>query len=329
VKKWYYVLAIAMVGVMTILINRSMTPIKYTSELTFMVNEESDNMGGVGNLLGVLGVGEIGGEFNLEKILELAQSRRIFQDAFFESYALEGVTDLYANHFIRELEKEGEWATNEWYEVFKPESKLKGFLFQSDSLRLFSRLENAALMSLHKKVRRSLDMRVDDLTQIMYMQLESTSEVLAVDFLKTLFKSLSAFYIDKAIEKQFETVKVISEKRDSLAELLNNKDYALANRRDGYRDFYLEREGVPNKQLEREISMLTLMYGESVKNAEVADFALKNRIPFVQIIDEPMAPCRINKGSLPRELFRALLLGLVLGLGVMILKKTWDDAIGI
>ena len=32
------------------------------------------------------------------------------------------------------------------------------------------------------------------------------------------------------------------------------------------------------------------MYGESIKNLEIADFSLKNKTPFIQIIDRPFAP---------------------------------------
>jgi uncharacterized protein involved in exopolysaccharide biosynthesis len=69
---------------------------------------------------------------------------------------------------------------------------------------------------------------------------------------------------------------------------------------------------LPSERFARNKGMYTLIYGESVKNLELADFALKNKIPYVQAIDMPIPPLAgVGYG-------KKKALGLGLGLGLFI-----------
>ena len=76
------------------------TPVTYLSKLTFMVDDDSGNRGGlINNLLG--GIGLPTENNNNDKILELARSMRIIRQALFRQATIDGKTDFLANHFNR------------------------------------------------------------------------------------------------------------------------------------------------------------------------------------------------------------------------------------
>ncbi|MEL6276275.1 MAG: Wzz/FepE/Etk N-terminal domain-containing protein, partial [Bacteroidota bacterium] len=98
-KKWW-IIAAGLIGGAIGFYRAWTTPLTYTAELTFMVNEDDGaNAGGVGAILGQFGLG--GGatsEYNLDKILALSRSRRIIREVLFDSVEINSEADLIANH---------------------------------------------------------------------------------------------------------------------------------------------------------------------------------------------------------------------------------------
>jgi len=75
-------------------------------------------------------------------------------------------------------------------------------------------------------------------------------------------------------------------------------------------------------QLERKVEMLYLLYGESVKNLETADFLLKNSTPYFQVIDRPVGPIQPHGRSRFRALIRGGLIGGILSL-LFVIGRYW------
>jgi LPS O-antigen subunit length determinant protein (WzzB/FepE family) len=69
-------------------------------------------------------------------------------------------------------------------------------------------------------------------------------------------------------------------------------------------------EQLPQERFARNKAMYSLMYAEALKNLELADYALKDRLPYVQVIDAPIPPI-VGYGYGKKK---AVLLGLLLGL---------------
>jgi len=66
--------------------------------------------------------------------------------------------------------------------------------------------------------------------------------------------------------------------------------------------------------------------GESTKNQEIADFALRNTMPYVQTIDRPVEPLTAVKKSLLKNLFLGMILGITLAGLIILLRKLYLDA---
>ena len=78
--------------------------------------------------------------------------------------------------------------------------------------------------------------------------------------------------------------------------------------------------------MDRDVKMLQVVYGEAIKNLEMADFALKNKTPFIQAIDLPVAPLKKVKKSKLKGLLTGLSIGILLGSVFVVGRKIIRNA---
>jgi hypothetical protein len=305
------------------------TPVKYPASLTFMVNEEEG--GGLSSISGLLGSFGLGapGENNYERILYLAKSERILREALLTKVVIEGQNDYLANHFIK-IHKVQE---KKWSKSTNGEAPLlKDFLFTKDSFERFDRKELTALKSLYGLLVGSKDNKsvfstgLNEDTGIMTLSMDGQSEELSITFLETLFYKLSNFYVEKTIEKNKETFNIIRQKVDSIRALMAGTEYQSALFEDKNKSLLLGVDQVPRQRFTRDKQILMIMYGEAIKNQELADFALKSKTPYIQPIDMPGAPIKGIPPSKKTALLMGLCLGILLGSVVIITRKAIVDS---
>lgn len=318
-RKWVTVVSVIaaiLFGIFAIL----STP-TYPAKLTFMVNEDEGQSGGaITGLLSGLGLGGAKSEYNLAKIMELSRSRRIIGDALLEKVTIDSSNDFYANHLIKLYDLWEEWEDSE--------IGLQKFMFTHDSIPAFNLAENAALKATISKIVGNPKENIPGLmtptfseeTAILQLTVESESEAFSVYFTNVLYEKLSNFYIEKSIEKQISTYKIIEAKVDSLNDVMNRKQYALLNFQDSNNALTLRRSEAQKMRLEKELQITAIAYGEAVKNLELSDFSLKNATPFFQTIDKPVSPLDPIKSSLLKNLIIGAILGGFLS-GIYIILK--------
>lgn len=282
-------------------------PITYTAKLTFMLNEDKGGSA-ITSLLGQFG-GLLGasGEYQLGKIIELSKSRRIITASIFDTVEIEGQKDLIANHIIRIQNLHDRW---------KKDKLLNGFFFTRSAIEQFSVQENKALIALHAEFvgGEGVDLpmlrsKVDDETGIMTLRITARNEMLAIYVLNRLYEELSGFYIFKSTERESETLAILAQKRDSLRQALYSNDYSSAHFDDQSYGLMMQKDRIPSKRYQRNNQILSAVYAEAIKNAELAEFALKSTTPFLSLIDVPIAPIEHD----PRGRGKAIAIGLVLG----------------
>lgn len=325
-KNWLLVILITIPVVLYFFYQAYKTPITYTSELTFMMNDDDGGaLGGLGGLAAsFLGGGGGGGEFNLEKMLSLLKSRNIIQQGLFEKAEINGEVDFFANFLIKEYEFHEKWKENE---------QLKDFIFKHDKVEDFSRVEYKALKSVYGKVIGSaktqgiLSSNINDDTGIMTLEIESINETLSIKLLNTLFEKLSAFYVDKTIEKQKQTYEITVAKTDSLLGVMNYVQARLLKVKDTHRNTTLNQYRSEELKLEREYQINLIAYGEALKNREIADFTLKSKTPFIQSIDLPIPPLEPNKNLMTyiKQIIIGGILGVFLAIAFIIGRKIYKD----
>ncbi len=297
----------------------------YQAKLTFMLNEEQGGIGGgLSSILGDFGLGK-GKEYNYQKLIELSKSRKIFTRVAFDTIEIEGRRVLLANALIDDFETYGNWGKNVWYKPWEEESALKGFRFRQADPSTFNRLQRAAWLTLHTMVRSVLTVQADEETGILTMLSILHSEDLARILVELQFDKLSEYYVNKTVEKQEYTFRVLQQKVDSLQGLINEKQYKIAAYQDASRAVWSHKAKVPLSKLKKELQLLYIMLGEAIKNKEVANFTLTNKTPFIQAIDRPILPLPAIQPLWWRELIRALIVSVILGAIYIAVTKWYKD----
>lgn len=320
-KNWLMFLVIFIAFLSYLLYDYSQTDITYSAELSFIVNEDETGLSSAGASAGILK--EVGinrtKKHNFDRITYIARSERILQRALLTKGEINGVIDFYANHIIKAVKlHHRKWNNNE---------QLSSFLFSNANLDSFSNIEKMAMKDLTElflgKDRRGglLISNYSYTSEIMRVELTTPVEEISIKLSKEFFLQVSNFYTEKAIEKQKYSYKVITEKADSLRRQLNNSEYSRAKDIDSNRGIILETNQVPIVQNERKLSLLNALYEETIRDAEVADFAIKSKIPFLQIIDEPIAPLKPNKKNLNYQIIVSIALTLIIISILITLKK--------
>ncbi len=304
-----------------------LTPAKYNAVLTFMVNEdEGSSMGGVGSILGKFGFGGSASEFNLEKILELAKSNKILKQAVFQKTTINGKEDYFANFIIKAYDFHKKWK--------KDTTGLKDFLFTHGNYAKFNSTEIKAMKGVLGKIKGNKKKGVEGIlstgygeeTSILHLGINSTNQNLSIELVKAIYDKLSQFYIKNATSKEKVTYDNLVEKVDSVKTELEKAEYALAVFKDSNRGLVTRKAQLKEARLTRKVKILSVMYGEVLKNQETADFILKNKTPFFQEIDLPEAPITPQKKSLLKTIVIGGFLGGFLGALFVIMRKIFRDA---
>jgi len=289
----------------------------YTARVTFSVDEdEGGGQAGLSGMLSQFGLGNVRpARYNFDKMIELSRSRRVVQQPLFSKITIDGKEDYLGNHVIR------------IYGFDK-----KGY-FTHDSIPAFSREDNDRLIWLYRFLIGSIDnpdksilaTTYNEESNILSLTATTRHETLSLTLAQLMFQSLSDYYINKAIEKSLKTFKIVSTKRDSILGELRSKEYQLANFKDRNRGLLMRTDQVGELRLQRDVAALSAMYAEVLKNTEVADFSLRSKTPFIQVIDAPIAPINPSELSLVRMIIKGLILGALIGSVLVIGRKAWRE----
>ena len=305
----------------------------YPDSITFMINEGVSAAESKSNLLGSLFLSGKGTS-SQAKVLELFRTKTIIHDALFEKADFLGNEDYLANHIIDHIGFDvlTDPYGFEWAQKIKNENS---FSFSHDSIEIFNPREKATLKILYQYFVGNADLgispilstNVNEESEIMTINIRTTSEDLTIKLLDILYHKLSSFYIDKAIEKEKITYGILSERNDSIKTALNIAEYSLADFNDSNRNLVTLKGYLKKLQLERQARILSTMYNETVRQMEESNFALKNATPYIQIIDFPSKPITPRKESLMQGLILGTIIGGFLATIFIILRRMVRDAL--
>lgn len=335
-KHWYWIVLACIIGASAFIIYSVNSQNKYWSELTFMINEDETASigGGLSSIIGGFGLGNLGVNFNLDKILTLASSQRIAKDALFEFETIEGRKDLLANHLINYLDSMDSWGHRPFYvKPFKKESDIKDLRFAHNNQDSLSQLEQKAFTVLHRYLmgfdgeRGVFRTEYGEKNGIMKLSMWLHNEEIAYHTVLNIYESLSRYYVEKNIEKQQFTYDVLKAKSDSIYTDLKSAEYQLASFSDANRNLYSTKDKVNVTRLNREVQKLSILYAEVIKNLEIADFSLQNKTPFIQLIDQPYLPLRFTRLGLLKALIFGVILGSMLSVGWIVVRKFFKSVL--
>ncbi len=308
---------------------------KYSANSTFMLNDDEDSaITGIGDLLGAVGLGGRGkkSKGSLAKVLQLFESRRIVESTLFRKTSANGKEDYFANHIIRE------YGFHEILEESKRGgnlTELDSFYFSHSKIDSFDLQEKRMVVILYNKVagnaalglKPMIASNMDEESGIMKISVTTYSENLTIKMLETFYEQLSKYYVDKAVEKQKKIFDILKTKRDSIEGALIFAEFQLADFEDTHRNLVTVKGELKRTRLRRQKMVLEAHYIEVIRNLEKADFALRRRTPYVQIIDPPQTPIFPGKKSLLMGIIMGIVLGAGIGVMFLILRKLVRDAL--
>jgi hypothetical protein len=336
----YYILLFALLLGFLLAAKNYFTPKKYSENLTFMMDETKAGKGDVRmELLGSLFGGKK--ETNLGKIIQLFESRKIVHNTLFDSIVVNGKNDFIANHYLDLYEIENLVSQYKAFPVGYKQSWPKklldnnNFRFTSNKVDNFSIEENQFLRVLYESINgnttigigKKLSSNLDENTGIMTLNMESHYEDLTLGVLNNIYAHLSEFFIEKSVEKQKKIFDLMTYKKDSIYGALKVAEFSLANFKDSNRKLVTVKGYLKQLQLERELSILNLMYAEVVRQLEATDFTLRSMTPVVQIIDLPRRPIVPKQPSVKTGFVIGFFAGGLLSLFFFLGRKLIKDLI--
>lgn len=268
-----------------------LTPDSYRADLTFLVDQELSSGSAVGGLLSAIGIGSGGGEVNAPKVIALARSEFIIHGVLLDTVACAGARDLLANCLIAseglvdELDLEESGVTR--IDRAKLDAGDRGHRRLLRKLYTYVVKDPGELVSCV----------VDDDSGIFKLSSKARDEQHALLMTELVYDRLSAFYNEEVTAGRRNTVAMLEEKTDSLARELSGAEYQLATLQDTRLALTQQRDRVRQQSLQRQLSILTLAYGEVLKNLETARFTLASSTPYFQIIDRPYDPLPLDRAK--------------------------------
>ena len=305
-KNWVLFLVLISTCIAGLLLWRTTQKPTYNAQLTLMLSDDgASSLSGLSGVLGQFGLPVSSGKYNIDKLIEISRSRRIVESVLNKEIVVANQSDKIANHIINFYELAEVWESDAHTQkdiIITDDSSMDAYNYIIKNLYHLVVGHNGSDGLL------STDYGRDH--YIMTFEFNSISEELSIAFLKEHFNALRSFYIEKSIEKQKKTFDIVKSKKDSISRALRQTEREIAIEKDKNSQAFRSSSSTKLSDLSTQSLILKTAYAKAEENLAIADLALQDRSPLIQIIDAPMSPIRPNEPSL----FRLVFLGLILGL---------------
>jgi uncharacterized protein involved in exopolysaccharide biosynthesis len=259
----------------------------YTAELTFAMESKgtSSTYSAITSQLGIDLGGGGGGAFSDNNIIELLKSKSLIEKSLLTSSLLDGREQLLINRYIESSGLRTYWKKKYPYLVdvnYSKEENRSDFDIRKDSI----------LQAICKAIRKE-DLSVtktDKNSSIISVKFKSTDQLFARTFNEVLVESATNFYIQTKTQKSKNNLTILENRLDSVKRAMNVEIYGAAVTKDQNLGLIRAQGAIKQSQKQINVQILTTMYGELVKNIEIAKYSLMREEPLFQIIDAPILP---------------------------------------
>ena len=308
-SKWLVILLFGILGAAIGFGYAFLQPIKYTSKLSFVVEDGKSGGGGLASLAGQFGfdlggAGGGGGVFSGDNILLFLKSEGLVRETLLTSYDELGKTTLADRYAEVAKLKEG-WKKNPKVGVVE---------FSPFVAKVMPRKEDSLMQTLVSSVIKT-DLSVakpDKKASFIEVIVMTKDEMLSKLFAERLVKIATDRYIESKTKTKALNIAKLQYKADSLAALLNNKTYAAAASQQSLVDANpaLRTAPIASEISSREKTMAATIFAEVVKNLEISKTILNQETPVIQMVDQSTFPLPKERvGKLKSLILGGLLAG--------------------
>lgn len=321
VKKWWIIGSI-IVSVLFALVFNTLKKKEFTSETTFVLQNEAESLEDISSLASFAGVNlgalsESGGLFQIDNIQELYQSHRMISKTMMTRTIINNQEQLLVHRYIDAGNKRKKWKNN-------PELNNIDFSVPST---LWTIKHDSLLLEFTKEIREdhlTISKPSRKLT-ILNVSFTHKDEHFAKAFNEALVTNVNSFYRTSKTKKSGDNLRILQLQADSVKQVLDNKVAAIA----------VAKESAPNlnplyksalvaeQKIMIDISSTSAVYEVIVKNLELAKISHRNNTPLIQIIDFPILPLENNKWKVQKTVMISAFLGLFLSVFFFSIKRLY------
>ena len=307
-SKWLVISLFGILGAALGLGYAFLQPIKYTSKLSFVVEDGKSSAGGLASLAGQFGfdLGGVGGGgvFSGENILLFLKSEGLVRETLLTSYDPDGKKTL-ADKYAEASKLKSEWLDDEKIGIVE---------FSHFPNKVMPRKEDSLIQELVKSILK-YDLSVtkpDKKASFIEVNMMTKDELLSKLFAERLVKIATDRYVESKTKTKALNIAKLQYKADSLAALLNNKTYAAAASQQSLVDANpaLRTAPIASEISSREKTMAATIFAEVVKNLEISKTILNQETPVIQMVDQSTFPLPKERvGKLKSLILGGLLAG--------------------
>jgi capsular polysaccharide biosynthesis protein len=292
----------------------------YEAKASFILTESNPSGGGLSSLGAQFGIDIAGltgksGLFAGDNILDILKSRTIVEKVLLSKVD----SSLGSNSAtLIDLYLDFSKLKNKWKNI-SPE--LAGVQFNSIDKNNI-RLQDSVLYVVYKQiVKKNFNAeRLNKKGSIILINSQSTNEQFSKLLTERTLKASRDMYIDIKTSNAQANVTRLEREADSLKKILNAKSYQTASLMVADANPAYKQGLVPMELTQRDKTIAMSIYGELVKQLELSKWALAQQTPVIQILDMPKYPLEDNKFKFIVYLLVGILTGLVLSIGLVVIK---------
>jgi len=294
----------------------------YTSEVSFLLNEEGANISNdaIATILGV------SSNIPLNKVTEIAKSARVMHKVILAQVIVDNKPDYIGNHIINLHNLHEKWNQAEVTQNMK-EFDLTDFYFSGNQIQDFSTKELRAISIIHKMIlKHNLAISYNDKTDIFNLSITSHNSELTSEMLNTIYQELIKFYTYQTVGRPLENFGVLAEREDSLFQVVKQLQSQIAYAEDRTVGLQYQSSKLSTMDLKRAFASASELHNKVRKNKEELEYMLKNKSPEFQILDRTFIPVT-NTTSRLKQIAIGIFLGLFLAVVYIIGAKIIRDAL--
>jgi len=260
----------------------------YTAECTFVL-EDGSKAGALGQYSSLASIAGIdlnsgGGLFQGDNILELYKSRSMIEKTLLSDADFGGKKQLLIERYIDFNKLRDKW---------RRKDNIQNITFVGNPDK-FDRYQDSIITDIVKTFNKKVltVAKLDKKLSIIVVTVSTTDELFSKEFTKKLVETVNNFYVQTKTKKSAMDVQVLMHQADSVKSILNSAISGAASAIDASPDAnpLLPSLRVPSQKKQVDIQASTTVYAEIVKNLEISRISLRQDIPLIQIIDQPVLP---------------------------------------
>lgn len=325
--KWKIIVVLGLSGGILGITVATFSKIEYQAELTFALEEKGAGSGfsGLASQLGLDIGGSSGGAFVGENNIELLKSRNIIEKSLLTPVVIDGKKQLLINYYLDFTKTREKWEKSDpelYALVYSEDEKRENFGVKKDSI----------LYAIYKNIRKNnlIVEKVDKKLSIIRVKVKSFDEAFSKYFAEVLVSAASTLYIETKTAKSKANVEILESRLDSVKRALDENIYGAAFTKDQNMNAIRAQGNISFAKKQLNVQVLTTMYGELIKNTELAKFTLMREEPLIQIIDKPYFPLDRKKLGRGKGGIIGGFLGGILGIAIAVgirYKKMYLDGV--